>query len=450
MQKDSTSLWLGKPVPRYTSYPTAPHFKEGFTAEAYAFWLRELPESASLSLYLHIPFCEKLCWFCGCTTSITSKYEPVKRYLETLKKEIALVSSHIVHPLSVHHIHFGGGSPTMLHEDDFSSLMQTLRTCFNIAADVEIAVEIDPRTMTKEKADAYGKCGVNRASIGVQDFDSKVQEAIHRVQPFAVVKQACDWLREAGIQSLNMDLIYGLPYQTGASFSDTLEQTLKLQPERLALFSYAHVPWVKKHQRVIDTETLPDDMTKLAMYQNSSRLFKNAGYISIGIDHFSRVDDELAIALKNHSLKRNFQGYTADDGDVLIGLGLSSIGSLPQGYIQNQITSSHYQKAIEQGQLPVMKGITVTQEDQLRKQVIDNLMCFMDVSPADIAIEHGKHSDYFAVEMDMLKPFCNAGIITIFNGRITLVTEHRMAVRAVAAVFDQYMANSNGKYSKVA
>jgi oxygen-independent coproporphyrinogen-3 oxidase len=454
MQQDTKDaaldLWLGKAVPRYTSYPAAPHFHDGITAQSYQEWLQAVPEDAGLSLYLHIPFCEKLCWFCGCTTFITSHYKPIQQYLANLKEEIRLVSHYLSGRPLVKHIHFGGGSPSILQEADFGELMGALRDHFTIAADAEIAIEIDPRTLTKTKAELYGKCGINRASLGVQDFHPAVQEAIHRVQSFGLVKQACIWLQDAGIGLLNMDLIYGLPHQTVVTFSETVEKTLELEPARLALFSYAHVPWVKKHQSVIDTQTLPNDHEKLTIYTEASRIIEKAGFTPIGIDHFARDGDDLVEALRQNRLKRNFQGYTTDKGNILIGLGLSSIGAFPQGYVQNQVSASRYQEAIQQGTLPVFKGIASGSEDRLRKQVIDTLMCYLEADPNQIAALNGKPADYFAREMELLEPFRDAGIITINEGQVALATGHRMAVRAICAIFDQYIAKGEGRYSKVA
>jgi oxygen-independent coproporphyrinogen III oxidase len=335
-----------RPVPRYTSYPAAPHFHAGVGPDTYRGWLARLPDDAPLSLYLHIPFCHALCWYCGCHTTIARRYRPVAEYLGLLLAELDLVGTALGERRPVSHIHFGGGTPTMLAPADLLALGERLRARFEIRSDAEFAVEIDPRPLTRETVNALVAMGVNRASLGVQDVNPEVQRAINRWQPFIVVERVVDRLRDAGISGINFDLMYGLPHQTVERVLQSIEAAVQLRPARVALFGYAHVPWMRRHQRLIDESTLPDTMERAAQSEAAADRLATAGYVAIGVDHFALPDDSLALALRQGRLRRNFQGYTTDRAPALLGFGASAIGSLPQGYVPNAVSIPKYREAI--------------------------------------------------------------------------------------------------------
>jgi oxygen-independent coproporphyrinogen III oxidase len=436
-------------VPRYTSYPTAPHFHPGVGQETYASWLGQLDPATELSLYLHIAYCAEMCWFCGCHTKITRRYAPIAAYMDALWGEVDLVAQALPARMGVRHVHFGGGSPTILSPDDFVRTIDILRRTFLIRPDAEIAVELDPRTADEAYVAAMAAAGVTRASIGVQDFDPRVQEAINRIQPFAVTRQVIDWLRAHGVAEINMDLIYGLPHQTVPGLIDTIDRAVSLTPRRIALFGYAHVPWMKKHQRLIPEEALPDTATRWRQYEDGCRrLVETHGYVQIGLDHFAAPDDPMAIALAQRALHRNFQGYTTDAASVLIGLGASGIGSLPQGYVAN-ITDIHaYRDAIAGGRLATQRGIAITDDDRLRRVVIERLMCDLEVNLDEIATGMGHPDERFATELDALRPLAADGLIRLDGPRITVTEEGRTLVRAACAVFDRYLRQGEQRHSK--
>ena len=448
-QEQFSHLWLGQSAPRYTSYPTAPHFQNSFPPESYINWLRDIDKNSAISLYIHIPYCKKLCWFCGCNKEIVHSYKPVAAYLVDLKKEISLIREIIGGRLKVNHLHFGGGSPTILNPDDFKDLMDYLRENFSLEPNAEIAIEIDPRTMSKEKAVAYAQSGVNRASLGVQDFADKVQIAVNRVQSYQQVEESCNMLRLVGIDQINLDLIYGLPHQTKESFYNTIEQSVKLLPSRIAVFSYAHVTWIQKGQKIIDEKSLPSDEEKLEIYFMARELLQKRDFVEIGIDHFARKEDSLTKSMKSKMLKRNFQGYSSDKEEVLIGLGVSSIGFFPQGYIQNLTKAEEYHDCLEKNILPIKKGFAISSEDKLRKEIIDNLMCYLQVDIDEVAKKYGKTTQDFSAEFTKLEPYLQAGIIEINASKISVVSKYRMAVRAICTAFDQYMTHTANQYSKV-
>ena len=340
------------PAPRYTSFPTAPHFHSGIDADAYRAWLRELPVGSSVSLYLHIPYCDLLCWFCGCHTKATKSYAPVASYLRVLQDEIALLGEMLPAGVKVRRIHWGGGSPTILSAEDISALSTVLNNTFRIAADVEFSVEIDPRDLSHGQIEALAAAGMTRASVGIQDFNPKVQQAINREQSFAVTKAVVDSFRMAGVASINVDLLYGLPHQSTRLLVKTLVNVLELLPERIALFGYAHVPWLKRHQRLIDETALPDAEARFRGSQLAADLVTAWGYERIGIDHFALPHDPLAVASRAGQLRRNFQGYTDDTCEVLLGLGASAVGRLPQGYVQNAVPVEEYSRRVGSSDLP--------------------------------------------------------------------------------------------------
>ncbi|MDE2184040.1 MAG: oxygen-independent coproporphyrinogen III oxidase [Alphaproteobacteria bacterium] len=434
-------------VPRYTSYPTAPHFHAGITGETVRGWLRNLPDGMPLSLYLHIPFCDTLCWFCGCHTKVVNHYSPVGSYLEYLFTEIANAAAVVGRAHRVTHIHWGGGSPTMLSPEDVKKLAGHIGAHFEIAPHAEFAVEIDPRGLKDEMVEALAAAGLTRASIGVQDCDDKVQRAINRIQPFEVTRSAVERLRAAGIHALNIDLIYGLPYQTLAHVERTIEMSLGLAPQRFAVFGYAHVPHFKKHMQLIPEEALPNAEERLAQFELAHRILSGSGYVPIGLDHFARPDDPLALAAAAGTLSRNFQGYTTDDAPALIGLGASSISALPQGYAQNKTEVPDYRKAVEAGELPVARGIALSDDDRLRRAIIERLMCDLGVDLDRVAQPYGKSAADFAAELAALKPLIAQGFATFAGGRLVVPAEARAAVRLVAAAFDTYLAKSTAVHA---
>ena len=353
-------------IPRYTSYPTALQFIAAVDRSIYAEWLAALPADVAVSIYLHVPFCAELCLYCGCHTTVVRKYTSVAAYADLLEREIALVGRHFGDRRPLGHVHWGGGTPTMLLPGDFARLTDTLRRTFFIAEDCEIAVEIDPRTLTREAVLALKTGGVTRASLGLQDFDPRVQNAVRRVQSFEQTARAADWLRKAGIASINLDLMYGLPYQTVETVAATAQRSLALDPDRIALFGYAHVPWMKRHQRLLPEEALPGALERFAQSEGAADVLKQAGFQPIGLDHFARPDDLLARRQREKRLHRNFQGYTTDEAPALIGFGTSAIGVLPQGYVQNASSTAAYRDAIQDGCLATVRGRALTEEDRLR------------------------------------------------------------------------------------
>ncbi len=364
---------LSQSVPRYTSYPTAPHFHAGIADDTAHAWLRALPPEEPVSLYLHIPFCDRLCWFCACHTKQTRQYAPVTAYLEALLCEIATVGALIKAPVKA--IHFGGGSPTMLAPRDMERLGKALKEAFDCTPDLSLSVEMDPNDMDEARFDALAAIGMSRASLGIQDFDPAVQEAINRIQSFEDTAHVVESVRARGVASVNLDLLYGLPHQTLEGVGRTIHQTLSLRPDRLALFGYAHVPWFKKHQTMIDDASLPDAAARIEQAQEARRIILAAGYRAIGIDHFALPGDSLAIAAGTDRLRRNFQGYTDDSCESLIGLGPSSISQLPQGYFQAMPATGEYMRRVKAGGLSTLRGIALTPDDRVRRWVIERLMC---------------------------------------------------------------------------
>ncbi len=426
-------------VPRYTSYPTAPHFNEGVDGDAYRGWLGELDGDAPLSLYFHVPFCDTLCWFCGCYTKLAQRYEPVADYLSHLLDEIDLVADALPGRMAARHLHWGGGSPTILTGEDWRRTFERIRARFDIAPGAEAAVELDPRDTKEDYVAALAEAGVNRASIGVQDFDDAVQKAINRIQPFEVTERVVGWLRKYGIDALNLDLMYGLPFQTEAGVRAMAVSALALKPARVALFGYAHVPWMKTHQRLIDEAALPDVRQRLAQFTAAADVLADAGYVRVGLDHFAHPDDSMAKALLGGTLKRNFQGYTSDAGAALIGMGASAIGSLPQGYAQNQQPLRQYKDAVAGGAFPIARGFQLSDEDRARRAVIERLMC-------DMAVE--VDPDAYSFELDSIRPMADDGLVEIDGGAIAITEDGRPFMRLVAAAFDTYLNRSEKRHSK--
>ena len=428
MKTEILARRAGRNLPRYTSYPTAPNFSAAVGEDDYRRWLAELPPQL-LSFYVHVPFCRSMCWYCGCHTTVTARESPVERYLEALADEVALVAAALPGRMAVGHLHFGGGSPTIMRPEAFLALTARIRERFDMAAEAEVAIEIDPRTLAPEMAEALARAGVNRASLGVQSFDPGVQAAINRHQPFECVADAVARLRAHGIAAINFDLIYGLPRQSLASCMETIEQALRLAPDRLAVFGYAHVPGLKLHQRRIDAGALPQSAARWEQARAIAEALTSAGYVEIGLDPYARPADSLAQAAAAGELHRNFQGYTADACPTLIGLGSSSIGRLPQGYVQNAVGIRDYEQRVGTGRLPVARGYAVDADDRLRAAVIEALMCDRKVDLEALGAEA-------LLDEGALAPLIADGLVIRRGFRLEVPAEARPLVRAVAAAFE--------------
>ncbi|MGO1120784.1 oxygen-independent coproporphyrinogen III oxidase [Rhodovibrionaceae bacterium A322] len=442
-----------RPVPRYTSYPTAPHFHAGVDADCYGQWLRALPEEQNLSLYFHVPFCDTLCYFCGCNMRVVRKYEPVAAYMDLLFAELELVGRELgtgagkgQRPLE--HLHFGGGSPSMVSPDDLRRLGKAIWSHFKATDQAELAIEVDPRDLADETVYALADMGINRASIGVQDVNPDVQKACNRFQPPEVTASAVNRLRAVGIDAINLDLMYGLPLQTVAGVERSVEVALELNPNRVSLFGYAHVPHMKKHQLLMPVEALPETEERFEQAETAARILVEAGYRRIGLDHFARPDDAMALALDEGQLHRNFQGYTTDAAPALIGLGASAIGSLPQGYQQNHVGMPEYRKAVQAGILPVARGVAVTPEDLYRRSLIEGVMCDLAVDLAEVAKRFPGQKLDLSAEKAQLAAFAQDGVITWDGNRLDVTEPGRTLVRAVAAVFDSYLKPDEGRHSR--
>ena len=437
-------------LPRYTSYPTAPHFHAGVNGEVFEGWLGDLDPVQPLSLYLHVPYCEEMCWFCGCNTKITKTYKPVHGYVAALLTEIegTLGKLPADKSFSVSHIHFGGGSPTILKAEDLRAIMAAIRERLHILDDAEIAIEMDPRTATDDFMEAMIECGFNRASIGIQDFNQQVQTAVNRIQSMQLVRDVIAKLRSHGIAGINVDLMYGLPFQTVDSLRETVDQTVELCPDRLSVFGYAHVPWMKKHQQLIPTEALPNTGERWAQYEEIQNRLAKHGFVAIGLDHFAHQADSMARALSDGLLHRNFQGYTTDRAEALIGFGPSAISSLPQGYAQNDPALARWQRAVEGGKCAIEKGVALTSEDKLRRDIINELMCNLAVDLDPVCASHGISADRFAPELERIKAMTRDGIVEVQGNYIKLSELGRPLVRAVCAAFDTYLNHAHGRHSQ--
>jgi oxygen-independent coproporphyrinogen-3 oxidase len=437
----------GGAVPRYTSYPTAPHFHAGVTAATYRDWLGRVDTAEPISLYLHVPFCQRMCWYCGCHTKVVNRYEPIAAYAVTLAREAELVADSLPDGAVVNHLHWGGGTPTTLTPADFAKVMVTLRERFGFTPDAELAVEIDPRTLTAEMADALAAAGINRVSFGVQDFNARVQAAINRVQTFDETRAVVGMLRARGIDAINLDLMYGLPHQSIEDAVHTVDLASELAPARMSVFGYAHVPWMKTHQRMIDDAALPGTDERARQAEAIAERLIARGYLRIGLDHFARADDTMAESLKAGQLKRNFQGYTTDGAAALIGLGASSIGALQQGYIQNAPSIRTWRRAIDDGCLAVERGLQLSAEDIVRRDIIERLMCDLVVDLARYETCEGAPGDGFAQEISRLGDMAGDGIVAIDGSRIRVTEAGRALVRSVCAVFDTYLQTGRGRHS---
>ncbi|MBX6391984.1 MAG: oxygen-independent coproporphyrinogen III oxidase [Burkholderiales bacterium] len=443
-----------RPGPRYTSYPTADRFGPAYDARRHAKVLaeRRLAVVKPLSLYVHLPFCNTLCYYCGCNKIITKQYSHATKYLRYLEREMDLVAGILGRRRRAEQLHWGGGTPTFLAEDELRELMGMLRARFEFAPDGEYSIEIDPRSAGAGKIAVLAEIGFNRLSMGVQDFDPDVQKAVNRIQSFEVTKTAVDAAREHRFKSVNIDLIYGLPRQTPERFAETLAKTLSLKPDRIALYNYAHLPTLFKPQRRINEAELPSPATRIELLQLAIRTLTDAGYVYIGMDHFARPDDELARAQKMGHLHRNFQGYSTRAECDLVAFGVSAISAVGATYSQNVKTLEEYYERLDRNELPVLRGVELNADDVLRRAVIQSLMCHFTLSVESIETAYlVNFREYFAEELQALREYEELGMVEIEDEWITVTPKGRLFVRAIAMVFDRYLRQGQtaARYSKV-
>lgn len=445
------------PGPRYTSFPTADRFVEAFTAVDYAQALSQrrsgvAARSLPLSIYVHIPFCESLCYYCACNKVITRHHERAAPYLRYLEREVELHTQQMGKGQAISQLHLGGGSPTFLTDEELGQLMAMLRRNFHFAAAAEYSIEIDPRTVDVGRLDALARLGFNRLSFGVQDFDLAVQKAVHRLQPAAQVFAMVEAARNRGFESVNVDLIYGLPRQSPESFDRTLVQITSLRPDRVALYAYAHLPERFKPQRRIDAAELPSGAAKVAMLSRSLTALRAAGYVYVGMDHFALPEDALAVAKRQGRLHRNFQGYSTQPDCDLIGLGVSSIGRVGATYSQNAKTMDEYCDLLDQGQLPVVRGLALTRDDLVRRAVIMALMCQGQVQFESINLSYLiDFRTYFTNELQSMQSLVEQGLVVVDEAGIQVTAQGWFFVRAVAMVFDRYLQadRTRARFSKI-
>jgi oxygen-independent coproporphyrinogen-3 oxidase len=432
-----------RPGPRYTSYPTAPQFSKDFGASQFLEEIRRTNQQdnpRNLSLYFHIPFCDTLCYFCGCTMVISRNRRRIREYVEYMIQEMQLISPLVRPDRRVEQLHWGGGTPTYLDPEEIRLLFAGIRENFDFTPDAEIGVEIDPRGLTEEHMVALREVGFNRASMGVQDFNPDTQKAVNRIQPEELTRHFVQVARDLGFQSVNLDFIYGLPFQTVTTFADTLERLIDISPDRIALFNYAHVPWLKKHQRIIDPDTLPKPEEKLAILKLSIERLTEAGYVYIGMDHFAKPNDELTIAQRNKTLYRNFQGYSTRANCDLYAFGMSAISQTETVYAQNVKEIPAYSEALKEGRLATERGYRLTTDDQIRRHVIMRLMCDFELDKRSVEDRFGIYFDgYFEEALAQLEEFEDDGLVE-FDGPILRVTGMgRLLIRNIAMAFDAYL-----------
>lgn len=427
-----------RPVPRYTSYPTAVHFNHEITQSCYAELLSGLDAVQSVSLYVHIPFCHVLCHYCGCHTKVANTYNPVKSYVQELLREIDLVGQTLPQSPPVSQLHFGGGSPNFLESDDLKKIIETLKRYFAFSQNTEIAIETDPRLLDEEKIEALARLGITRVSLGVQDFNPDVQKAVNRIQPFEKIQECVLNFRRSGIHRINFDLMIGLPLQTSKSVQKNVEQAISLCPDRLAVFAYAHVPWMKKHQKLLEKYPMPDTKARFEMMLCVKEGLEAEGYHAIGIDHFARETDSLYQAFKSKTLRRNFQGYTDDQAPIVLGFGLSSISMFEGAYVQNTADAPEYRKLIQAGQFPVRRGRILSEEDVRRRAIIEQIMCGFET---DISAYPQERAVLMKMEREHL--------VEIKNEQKFKITPNGWPfARIAASCFDEYYTSQEGRHAR--
>lgn len=444
-----------RPGPRYTSYPTAPHFHEGFTSAEYQKEIEDTNRGdgpfPDISLYYHLPFCDTLCYFCGCNMIITRNRSRIAEYLKYLKKEITLLRGKLHADRVVSQLHWGGGTPTHLNPEEIADLTRLIYSEFSMSPDAENGCEIDPRGLSYEHLEALRKGGFNRISMGVQDFYEPVQKAVNRIQPEEMTRQVIDWVRQLGFSSINLDLMYGLPHQTLDSFAKTVDTTIQLSPDRIAVFNYAHLPWLKKHMGLIREEDLPKPEEKLEILKMTIEKLTDANYVFIGMDHFAKPEDELSIALREKKLYRNFQGYSTHAGTDIYALGITSISQLTNVYAQNEKREKDYFAALDAGKFPVTKGVRLSEDDQLRRWVITRLMCDFELQIPMVEERFGiDFRNYFKHAYTLLPEFAEDDLVQISDHKIEVTERGRMLIRNLAMCFDGYLERKEdkGRYSR--
>lgn len=443
-----------KPGPRYTSYPTAPHFSESFTSEMYLDEIIRTNTEADppeLSLYYHLPFCDTLCYFCGCNMIITRNRDRIQEYIKYLKNEIDLLRRYIAAGRKVVQLHWGGGTPTHLNPDEITDLISFINKSFEIKPDAEAGCEIDPRGLTRDHLEALRCGGFNRISMGVQDFNEKVQKAVNRIQPEEMTRQVVSWIRELGFQSINLDLMYGLPFQSFETFEKTVEATIDISPDRIAVFNYAHVPWMKKHMALIKQEDLPAPEEKLQILKMTIEKLTNAGYVFIGMDHFAKPNDELAVAQQEKKLYRNFQGYSTHAGTDLYGMGITSISQIGRSYTQNLKKEKEYFDELNDETLPIERGVYLSDDDILRRYVITKVMCDFELNFELIEKQFNiEFEKYFSHALEVMDEFIDDGLVEIKNRKLLVTQMGRLLIRNIAMNFDGYIERKEdiARYSR--
>ena len=451
MEQESQLTRLGlfdARVPRYTSYPTAPHFKPTIGAGDFTRWVEAIPPGAAISLYMHVPFCRRLCWFCACRTQGTQSDAPVRAYADVLIQELALLKARLAPGVTLSRLHWGGGTPTLMPPDMMRRVAGAVFDAFPLAPGAEFSVEIDPNEIDEARLDALAQAGLNRASIGVQDFDPEIQRVIGREQSFEVTRRAVDMIRDRGIASLNADILYGLPHQDTHRIADSVQKLLALSPDRVALYGYAHVPWMARRQVMIPAEALPEPQDRLQLFEVARQLFLADGYDEIGIDHFARPGDGLAVAQRAGLLRRNFQGYTDDQATALVGMGASSISRFPQGYAQNAPATGAHVKAIREGRFSTTRGHAFTPEDIWRARMIEALMCDFRIDAGEFVRDHGFTPETLA---QVLAPVARhfGAMVHLDKDGLAILPAGRPLTRMIARMLDGYEMAVSGHSSAI-
>ena len=444
---ESLLVHASRNLPRYTSYPTALAFQPAPDDALTRGWLDAIQPTDAVSIYVHIPFCERLCWYCGCHTSVPNGYYRISDFLGHLTSELDLWSDAMPPHAGVAHVHFGGGSPNSLSRNDFSGLLASISHRFGLRPGAEVAVELDPGHLDRDFACGLGTAGVTRASLGVQTFDPEVQRLVNRIQPFERVETAVADIRSGGVEAINFDMMYGLPGQTPDNVADSLKTALSLAPDRVALFGYAHVPWMKKHQAMIRQEDLADVAGRWSQAEAAEVILLDHGYVRIGMDHFAHPGDPMAARLANGGLRRNFQGYTDDPAVVLIGLGPSAISAFPEGYAQNASRVDQWTAAVGKGLLPVSRQLATTPEDRLRATVIERLMCDLEVDVGAACLDSGFAVTTLDDGLTAARALSGDGLCTVAGRSIRVSPGISRLVRVVVACFDQQLVPLTKKHS---